>query len=85
MDIINNMSDLQISLIIIGMIVIVGVVIFNWLQQHRYRRKVQAAFDHEHSDIVLNTQDSEDTTQRIEPKVNNFPISYDQLIPFVPT
>jgi len=79
------MSDLQISLIIIGMIVIVGVVIFNWLQQHRYRRKVQAAFDHEHSDILLNTQDSEDTAQRIEPKFNTFPISDDQLDPFVPT
>lgn len=85
MDIINNMSDLQLSLIIIGMIVIVGVVVFNWLQQYRYRRKVQAAFDHDHSDILLDTQDSEDIAQRIEPKFNNPPISDDQLDPFVPT
>ncbi|MBA3755656.1 MAG: cell division protein ZipA C-terminal FtsZ-binding domain-containing protein [Nitrosomonas sp.] len=85
MDIINNMSDLQLSLIIIGIIVIAVVVVFNWLQQHRYRRKVQAAFDHEHSDILLDTQDSEDIAQRIEPKFNNPPISDDQLDPFGPT
>lgn len=73
MDILNNMSDLQLSLIIIGAIVIVGVAIFNWLQQQRYRRKVQAAFDHEHSDILLDTQDSDDIAQRIEPKFNKTP------------
>ncbi len=68
MDILNNMSDLQLSLIIIGAIVIAGVVIFNWLQQQRYRRKVQAAFDHVHNDILLDPQDSDDINQRIEPK-----------------
>ncbi|PXW89711.1 FtsZ-interacting cell division protein ZipA [Nitrosomonas sp. Nm84] len=80
MEILSNISDLQLSLIIIGIIVIVGVVIFNWLQQQRYRRKVQAAFDHEHSDILLDTQDSEDIAQRIEPKFNKTPtpdVSFD--------
>lgn len=85
MDIINNMSDLQLSLIIIGMIVIAGVVVFNWLQQQRYRRKMQAAFDHDHSDILLDTQDSGDIAQRIEPKFNNLLNSDDQLDAFVPT
>lgn len=79
------MSDLQLSLIIIGIIVIAGVIVFNWLQQHRYRRKVQAAFDHEHSDILLDTQDSEDIAQRIEPKFNKTPISDDQFDPFAAT
>lgn len=68
-----NMSDLQISLIIIGIIVIVGVAVFNWLQQLRYRRKVQAAFDHKHDDILLDTYDSEENFQRIEPKFNKMP------------
>ncbi len=64
------MSDLQISLIIIGIIVVVGVAVFNWLQQLRYRRKVQAAFDHKHDDILLDTHDTEENFQRIEPKFN---------------
>ena len=79
MDILNNMSDLQLSLIIIGIIVIAGVAVFNWLQQHRYRRKVQAAFDHEHNDILLDTHNPEDIVQRIEPKLNKTPISDIQL------
>ncbi|MCC7092478.1 MAG: cell division protein FtsZ, partial [Nitrosomonas sp.] len=53
MDILNSMSDLQLSLIIIGAIVVAGVAIFNWLQQQRYRRKIQAAFDYDHNDILL--------------------------------
>lgn len=62
------MSDLQLSLIIIGVVVIAGVAIFNWVQQQRYRRKIQAAFDHEHDDILLDEYDSGDTFQRIEPR-----------------
>ncbi len=77
MDILNNMSDLQLSLIIIGIIVIAGVIIFNWLQQQRYRRKIQAAFDHEHNDILLDTH-SEDIAPRIEPKFNRSSISTGQ-------
>ena len=65
-----SMSDLQISLIIIGIIVIAGVVVFNWLQQLRYRRKVQAAFHHEHDDILLDGENSDEPYERIEPKFN---------------
>lgn len=64
------MSDLQLSLIIIGVIVIAGVAIFNWIQQQRYRRKVQATFDHKHDDVLLDEYGSEDTFQRIEPRFN---------------
>ena len=73
------MSDLQMSLIIIGIIVIAGVAVFNWLQQLRYRRKVQAAFDHKHDDILLDPHHSEESTQRIEPKFNKTPVSDDQF------
>lgn len=73
-----SMSDLQISLIIIGIIVIAGVAVFNWLQQLRYRRKVQAAFDHKHDDILLDDHHSEEPFQRIEPKFNKTPVD----IPF---
>lgn len=81
MDILN-MSDLQISLIIIGIIVIAGVAVFNWLQQLRYRRKVQAAFDHKHDDILLDSYNPEEIVQRIEPKFNKTPISDIQSDPF---
>jgi FtsZ-interacting cell division protein ZipA len=69
MDILN-MSDLQISLIIIGIIIIAGVALFNWVQQLRYRRKIQAAFNHEHDDVLLDKINISDTNERIEPKLN---------------
>jgi len=84
MDILN-MSDLQMSLIIIGIIVIAGVAVFNWLQQIRYQRKVQAAFDHKHEDILLDTHHSEDIVQRIEPKFNKTLVSDEQFDSFLPT
>lgn len=67
MDIFSNMSDLQLSLIIIGTVVIIGVAIFNWIQQQRYQRKVQAAFEYQHDDILLDSDSKEDISERIEP------------------
>lgn len=70
-----NMSDLQISLIIIGIIIIAGVALFNWVQQLRYRRKIKAAFDHEHDDVLLDKVDISNTNKRIEPKLNKSVLS----------
>ena len=69
MDILE-MSDLQVSLIIIGIIVIAGVVAFNWMQQLRYRRKVEEAFEHKHDDVLLNPGATKKKSERIEPQLN---------------
>ena len=70
------MSDLQISLIIIGIIIIIGVAIFNWVQQLRYRRKIESALDQKHKDVLLEKTDdpgTKETTrdkfhERVEPQ-----------------
>lgn len=69
------MSDLQISLIIIGVIVIGGVVFFNWLQQARYRRSVKRSFEHEHEDALLKMSKTTWGNERIEPKFDNESLS----------
>lgn len=77
MDILN-MSDLQISLIIIGIIIIIGVAVFNWVQQLRYRRKIESVMDHKHEDALLDNSNSsqlsnkayENTHTRIEPQLD---------------
>ena len=74
MDIFTDMSDLQLSLIIIGAIIIVGVAIFNWVQQQRYQRKVQAAFEYKHDDVLLDADSSESMSERIEPVFNKSPL-----------
>lgn len=71
------MSDLQISLIIIGIIIIIGVAVFNWFQQLRYRRKIDSALDHKHEDALLDngidsqsSQDQASSDTRIEPQLD---------------
>lgn len=63
------MSDLQISLVIIGIVIIVGVVVFNRIQLSRYHRKVHDGFRYEHDDVLLNDDHlSVPDTRRIEPQ-----------------
>lgn len=64
------MSDLQISLIIIGVIIIAGVVVFNRIQQERYRRRVEEAFEQKHEDVLLRTNKTTKQDDRIEPQLN---------------
>lgn len=64
------MSDLQISLIIIGIIIIAGVVAFNWAQQVRYRRKVDEAFKQKHEDVLFRTNKTTKQNDRIEPQLD---------------
>jgi FtsZ-interacting cell division protein ZipA len=47
------MSDLQISLIIIGLLVVAGVYLFNRMQEQRYRRRIEAAFEREKQEDAL--------------------------------
>lgn len=67
------MSDLQISLIIIGAIIIAGVAIFNWVQQIQYQRNVKKAFEHDHEDALLKPSKSLPREERIEPKFSHQP------------
>ncbi len=39
------MSDLQVWLLAIGAAIVVAVVIFNWLQERRFRKQAEAAFN----------------------------------------
>ncbi|CAH1385207.1 cell division protein ZipA [Candidatus Nitrotoga sp. M5] len=46
------MSELQLSLLGIGVAVVLAIYIYNWLQQRKYRRKFSAAFKHGHEDAL---------------------------------
>jgi FtsZ-interacting cell division protein ZipA len=53
------MSDLQLSLVIIGIVVIAGVWSFNWYQERRYRRRVEQAFETQPDDVLLGNHEDE--------------------------
>ncbi|MGH8600576.1 MAG: hypothetical protein ACRET1_07920, partial [Burkholderiales bacterium] len=67
------MSDLQLSLVIIGIVVIAGVWSFNWYQERRYRRRVEEAFETPRDDVLLDGHEAEPPAaarapERIEPQ-----------------
>jgi len=64
-----GMSDLQISLIVIGIVVVVGVILFNWMQQRRYRRGAEEAFERKHEDVLLGADEIVAQDGRVEPQL----------------
>ncbi|WP_245727530.1 cell division protein ZipA C-terminal FtsZ-binding domain-containing protein [Nitrosovibrio tenuis] len=62
------MSELQISLIAIGIVVVMGVICFNWMQQRRYRRHAEEAFGRKPEDVLLRTATPPVENERIEPR-----------------
>ena len=69
-----NLSELQISLIAIGIVVVLGVVFFNWMQQRHYRRGAEEAFGSKHEDVLLRTGVSDGEDERIEPQFGKEPL-----------
>ena len=47
------MSDLQLSLLFIGAVVVGAVYLYNWLQERRLQRRLQQAFGNAHDDVLL--------------------------------
>lgn len=71
------MSDLQISLLVIGACVIAGVYLLNWWQQRQFRRGAERAFPREHADVLLQGTATQDAAAagRIEPKMPIPPVA----------
>jgi hypothetical protein len=63
------MSDLQISLLAIGAVVIGGVFLFNWFQERQLRRKLERAFGAERDDVLLGRPAPGDA--KVEPQIGD--------------
>ena len=64
------MSDLQISLLVIGAAIVVLVLVFNWFQERRFRNQADAAFQTPVADVLMQTDAASglrDTHNRVEP------------------
>jgi hypothetical protein len=47
------MSDLQIGLLMLGVLVVAGVVAFNWYQERQFRRRAEQTFAGKHDDVLF--------------------------------
>ena len=64
------MSDLQLSLLVIGAVVVGAVYLYNWLQERQLRRRMQQAFGGAHDDVLLKAGvESALTDGRLEPQI----------------
>jgi len=68
------MSDLQIALVAIGLVVVGGVYAFNGWQERKLRQRLQQAFEGERDDALLKAPREEDhagtqALPRIEPRI----------------
>jgi hypothetical protein len=59
----------QVSLLIIGVVVVGGVTAFNWFQQWRLRRRLEDAFGDKHEDVLLREQPVKPAAGRVEPQL----------------
>lgn len=65
------MSDLQISLLVAGALVVAGVYLFNVWQERQFRRRAEHAFAREHEDVLLQGAATQGKAagERLEPKL----------------
>jgi FtsZ-interacting cell division protein ZipA len=54
---VQSMSQLQLSLLILGAVVIGGVVAYNWLQERMHRKRAERAFDQPPADVLFDRVD----------------------------
>jgi hypothetical protein len=63
------MSDLQLSLLMIGALVVGAVFIYNWIQERRLRRRLRQSFGEVHHDVLLKAgHDATPGDGRLEPQ-----------------
>jgi hypothetical protein len=69
------MSDLQIALVAIGLLVVGGVYAFNLWQERKLRQRLERAFEGGHDDVLLKTAapEPEPAAARIEPSMGGSP------------
>ena len=66
------MSELQLSLLVIGAVVIGGVLAYNWYQERQLRQRLGEAFSETHQDVLLSEAPAADTGHalRVEPQLD---------------
>jgi len=63
------MSELHLSLLIVGLIFIVAVFLFNYWQERKYRKQTEKMFRGEQQDVLFATPGNKGGDERIEPSL----------------
>lgn len=66
-----NMNELQVSLIVIGVVAVVGILIYNRVQERKFRRQTEAGFSKPRRDALMDDQPSIVHPRRVEPELRD--------------
>ncbi len=69
------MTDLQISLIGIGIAIVIGVIVYNKWQEYRAKKHVERAFSDPVKDVLMSGSQADGDAERREPVLDNSTIS----------
>ncbi|HEX7955140.1 MAG TPA: cell division protein ZipA C-terminal FtsZ-binding domain-containing protein [Burkholderiales bacterium] len=62
------MSDLQIGLAMLGVLVVAAVVTFNWWQERKYRQRGEVSFSGRHDDVLLGVAETASAAAQAVPE-----------------
>lgn len=68
------MSELQIGLAMLGVLVVAAVLAFNWWQERKFRRRGEETFSRAHDDVLLNQHATQGTAAAASAPQQNWPI-----------
>lgn len=71
------MNELQIALALIGVLAVIGILIYNRLQERRFRRQTEAGFSRPGRDVLLDDEPDRATPARFDPDLYEEPVIND--------
>lgn len=63
------MNELQIALALIGVLAVIGILIYNHLQERKFRRQAEASFARPGRDVLLDEEYSHAAPARLDPDI----------------
>jgi FtsZ-interacting cell division protein ZipA len=64
-----NMNELQVALVVIGVVAVVGILIYNRVQERKFRREAEAGFSRPRRDALMDDEPSIVHQRRVEPEL----------------
>lgn len=61
------MSELQVALLVVGAVIVMAVLLYNWLQERRFRKQADAAFQTPMADVLMQPDRQFESQKRVEP------------------
>lgn len=63
------MNELQVALVVIGVVAVLGILIYNRIQERKFRRQAESGFSRPHRDALMGDESTLSPPRRVEPEL----------------